>query len=66
MGLLDVEPGEICVIPRGIRYAVHLKGTSCRGYILEVFQGRRAGVERALCVQLLGVLRCTPALAARR
>eukprot|EP01091_Cochliopodium_minus_P012652 TRINITY_DN3878_c0_g1_i1.p1 TRINITY_DN3878_c0_g1~~TRINITY_DN3878_c0_g1_i1.p1 ORF type:complete len:431 (-),score=119.29 TRINITY_DN3878_c0_g1_i1:49-1341(-) len=37
-GWLYVSPGEIVVIPRGIRYAVNLEEES-RGYILEVFTG---------------------------
>jgi homogentisate 1,2-dioxygenase len=34
MGILEVKPGEICVIPRGIKFRVEVKGAS-RGYILE-------------------------------
>uniref|UniRef100_A0A0B6Z789 Homogentisate 1,2-dioxygenase n=1 Tax=Arion vulgaris TaxID=1028688 RepID=A0A0B6Z789_9EUPU len=36
MGRMNVEPNEICVIQRGIRFSVDVKGDS-RGYILEVF-----------------------------
>ncbi|KAJ3170413.1 hypothetical protein HDU87_008807 [Geranomyces variabilis] len=36
-GHLMVEPNEICVIPRGVRYAVRLPDGPSRGYILEVF-----------------------------
>eukprot|EP00127_Corallochytrium_limacisporum_P004547 Clim_evm17s167 gene=Clim_evmTU17s167 len=36
MGKLVVKPNEICVIPRGIRFAVDVDGPA-RGYILEVF-----------------------------
>lgn len=34
LGILDVRPGEICVIPRGIKFRVEVDGPS-RGYILE-------------------------------
>ena len=35
---MRVEPGEICVIQLGMRFAVDVSGPS-RGYILEVFDG---------------------------
>lgn len=39
-GLLDVAPGEICVIQRGMRFSVGLQGTNAaRGYVLEIFSG---------------------------
>ncbi len=34
-GVLDVAPGEIVVIPRGIKFAVDLHGKTARGYICE-------------------------------
>jgi len=34
-GVLEVAPGEICVIPRGIRFRVELLDDSARGYICE-------------------------------
>lgn len=34
LGIVDVRPGEICVIPRGIKFRVEVDGPS-RGYILE-------------------------------
>ncbi|GGP24342.1 homogentisate 1,2-dioxygenase [Silvimonas amylolytica] len=37
LGLLDVEPQEIVVIPRGIRFRVDLLETSARGYVCENF-----------------------------
>ncbi|KNC98633.1 homogentisate 1,2-dioxygenase [Spizellomyces punctatus DAOM BR117] len=37
LGYLYVEPNEIVVIPRGIRYAVRLPDGPSRGYVLEVF-----------------------------
>ena len=38
---MDVDPGEICVIQRGMRFAVHLAAEQglASGYILEVFGG---------------------------
>lgn len=36
MGKMKVAPNEICVIQRGIRFSVDVKGPS-RGYILEVY-----------------------------
>lgn len=35
MGILSVKPGEIIVIPRGIKFAVDLEGKNARGYICE-------------------------------
>lgn len=34
-GILDVKPGEIAVIPRGVRYTVDLIDGPARGYVLE-------------------------------
>lgn len=39
-GFMSVAPNEICVIPRGIKYAVNLPDGPSRGYICEVFSGR--------------------------
>lgn len=36
-GALDVKPGEIIVIPRGIKFQVHLQTKQARGYICENF-----------------------------
>ncbi len=38
-GLLEVAPGEIVVVPRGVRFSVALPAGPARGYVLEVFQG---------------------------
>ena len=39
-GLMDVIPGEICVVQRGMRFSVGLQDSSAaRGYVLEVFSG---------------------------
>ena len=35
MGILDAAPGEICVIPRGIKFRVVLLDGQARGYICE-------------------------------
>lgn len=37
LGVLDIEPCEIAVIPRGIRFRVELLDGSARGYMLENF-----------------------------
>ena len=37
LGLLDVEPQQIAVIPRGLRFRVELLDGSARGYICENF-----------------------------
>lgn len=38
-GRLKVCPGEICVVPRGMAFAVKLLDPSARGYMIEVFEG---------------------------
>ncbi len=35
LGTLDVEPQEICVVPRGVRFAVTLLDGTVRGYVCE-------------------------------
>lgn len=35
MGQLDVAPGEMCVLPRGLKYAVELPDGKARGYVCE-------------------------------
>ena len=37
MGVLDIEPQEIAVIPRGIRFSVTLPDGQARGYVCENF-----------------------------
>ena len=37
LGLLEVEPQEIAVIPRGLRLRVELEGSAARGYVCENF-----------------------------
>ena len=38
-GRLEVAPGEICVIQRGMRFAVNSEESMASGYMLEVFSG---------------------------
>jgi len=38
MGILEVEPREIVVLPRGIKFQIDVDAPS-RGYVLEVFEG---------------------------
>ncbi len=35
LGVLDVAPGELCVLPRGIKFRVELHDPEARGYICE-------------------------------
>jgi homogentisate 1,2-dioxygenase len=35
LGVLHVQPGEICVVPRGIKFRVHLEDGAARGYLCE-------------------------------
>jgi homogentisate 1,2-dioxygenase len=35
LGALDVAPGEICVVPRGLKFLVELAGDAARGYVCE-------------------------------
>jgi homogentisate 1,2-dioxygenase len=37
LGVVEVEPGEIAVIPRGARFRVELAGANARGYVCENF-----------------------------
>jgi homogentisate 1,2-dioxygenase len=37
LGVLEIEPLEIAVIPRGLRFRVELLGASARGYVCENF-----------------------------
>lgn len=39
LGWLLVRPMEIAVIPRGVKYQVHLPSGPARGYALELYQG---------------------------
>lgn len=35
LGVMEIAPGEICVIPRGIKFAVDLVDKTARGYVCE-------------------------------
>ena len=35
LGVLDVAPGEICVVPRGVRFRVEIPDGEARGYVCE-------------------------------
>ena len=35
LGILDIAPGEICVLPRGLKFRVELLDGAARGYICE-------------------------------
>lgn len=37
LGRMEVQPGEICVLPRGLRFSVELMDDEARGYICESF-----------------------------
>jgi homogentisate 1,2-dioxygenase len=38
-GVIDIEPGEICVIPRGVIFRVELTGGPARAYVCENYGG---------------------------
>jgi len=38
-GIIDIEPGEIAVIPRGVKIRVELRGGPARGYLCENYGG---------------------------
>ncbi|MBC7415942.1 MAG: homogentisate 1,2-dioxygenase [Herminiimonas sp.] len=37
LGILDLAPGELAVVPRGLRFRVELTGDAARGYVCENF-----------------------------
>ncbi len=45
-GLLDAAPGEMVVIPRGVKFRVELKGGPARGYLMENYGGALTLPER--------------------
>lgn len=45
-GIIDAEPGEIVVIPRGVKIRVELKGGPARGYLCENYGGAFTLPER--------------------
>jgi homogentisate 1,2-dioxygenase len=46
LGPLEVAPGELALVPRGLRFTVILAGATARGYVAEVFGRRFALPER--------------------
>ena len=46
LGRLDVAPGEIVILPRGLRFRIALPDGAGRGFIAEVFDGHLALPER--------------------
>jgi homogentisate 1,2-dioxygenase len=45
-GIIDAAPGDIVVIPRGVKFAADLKGQSARGYVCENYGGAFTLPER--------------------
>jgi len=45
-GILDIEPGEIAVIPRGVKFRAELLGGPARGYVCENYGGKFTLPER--------------------
>jgi homogentisate 1,2-dioxygenase len=45
-GIIDIEPGEIAVIPRGVKFRAELLGAPSRGYVCENYGGKFTLPER--------------------
>ena len=45
-GVIDIEPGEVAVLPRGVKLRVELKGGPARGYLCENYGGALTLPER--------------------
>jgi homogentisate 1,2-dioxygenase len=45
-GVIDIAPGEIAVVPRGVKFAVDLHGATARGYLCENYGGAFTLPER--------------------
>ena len=45
-GVIDVEPGEVAIIPRGVKIRVELMGGPARGYVCENYGGALTLPER--------------------
>jgi homogentisate 1,2-dioxygenase len=45
-GVIDIEPGEIAVIPRGVKFRAELLGGPARGYVCENYGGKFTLPER--------------------
>jgi len=35
LGIIELEPGEVCLIPKGLKFRVELKGAVARGFVCE-------------------------------
>jgi homogentisate 1,2-dioxygenase len=40
LGKIEIAPGEICVVPRGVKFKVELLGGPARGYVAENYGGK--------------------------
>ncbi|HWZ51447.1 MAG TPA: homogentisate 1,2-dioxygenase [Granulicella sp.] len=47
-GIIDIEPGEIAIVPRGVKFRVELRGGPARGYLCENYGGAFTLPERGL------------------
>jgi homogentisate 1,2-dioxygenase len=45
-GIIDIKPGEIAIIPRGVKIRVELRGGPARGYVCENYGGAFTLPER--------------------
>lgn len=45
-GIMDIEPGEIAVVPRGVKFRIELPGGPARGYLCENYGGAFTLPER--------------------
>jgi homogentisate 1,2-dioxygenase len=45
-GIIDIEPGEIAIVPRGVKLRVELRGGPARGYLCENYGGAFTLPER--------------------
>jgi len=45
-GVIDIAPGEIAVIPRGVKFCAELRGEPARGYVCENYGGTFTLPER--------------------
>ena len=45
-GVIDVEPGEVAVIPRGVKFSAELRNGPARGYLCENYGGALTLPER--------------------
>ncbi|HEY4178015.1 MAG TPA: iron-containing alcohol dehydrogenase [Kofleriaceae bacterium] len=48
LGHLNVAPGELCILPRGIRFRIALHDKEARGFVGELFDGHFRLPERGL------------------